>query len=179
MNAAAPSRPPAPLRRTAAVLAVLFVLDLFGLGVGLISLVVAFAGTGVLLAGGLLSRLRSRPALAGIRFRRAGLYALLGLAAAATGRFQAAAAQRHADRVLAACQRYRAERGAYPTRLEDLVPGYLPSIPPVTYALLAEPFRYSPGPAGPEAAPILWYAEVPGAGRRVYHFRTGRWSRRD
>lgn len=179
MTARVPApRPPVPFRRTLLVLALLYLVDLFGLGVGLISLLVAFLGMSILLLGGLLALLRHREPQARNRFRRAGIYLLLGLAAVATGRFQAAAAQRHADQVVAACQRYRAERGSYPDRLEDLVPAYLPAVPPVTYALLAEPFRYSRG-SGPAASPMLWYAEAPGAGRRVYAFNQGRWSRMD
>ncbi len=173
---AAASRPPVPLRRTAIVLALLFAFDLFGLGVGLISLLVAMLGTALLLAGGALSRLRGHRKRAGNRLQRAAIYAALGLLAVVTGRFQAAAARRHARQVIAACERYRVERGRYPDRLQDLVPGYLPSVPPVTYAFLGEPFQYRAGGSGPEADPILWYADVPGNSRQIYHFRTGHWT---
>jgi hypothetical protein len=51
-------------------------------------------------------------------------------------------AQRRAEPVISAVNRYHSERGRYPKTLDELVPSYLPSIPRAGYTVLSRDFRY-------------------------------------
>src|SRR5687767_2473206 len=87
-------RPPA-IRRTAVALAILFVVDLGFLGQGLLSILVAAVGLGLLTVGALWAAARSpAPRLfARSRAMRAGLYVLLAIAAIAAMQFHTATAE--------------------------------------------------------------------------------------
>lgn len=157
------------------VLGVLYLVVHFGLGQGLTALFVALLGVAMLLMGGLVALLRRRRPMALNRLLRAGIYLGLGLLSALTNRFQLAVSHRRAEQIVAACQRYRAERGVYPNQLEDLVPGFLPAVPPANVALMPTSFHYSFRPKEPDAVPWLWYHDFPGGARISYNFGTGRW----
>ena len=79
-------------------------------------------------------------------------------------------AMANAATVIQACEQYREANGAYPERLDDLVPRFLNSIPRAKYCCSRSEFWYF----GPPAPVLDWY-EVPPFGRRVYVFDTGRW----
>jgi hypothetical protein len=170
--------PPVSLRRTAIALAMVYGVDLFVIGTGFLALSIALVGLPIHLLGSLIALLRQRRSLAATRLLRAGLYLALGVMASLTGRLQTTLAHRHSAQIIAACRQYRSERGAYPERLEDLVPGYLKAVPSVNLRLvMGTSFHYSRG--GAAASPMLWYADVPGASRQVYWFETDRWSHLD
>jgi hypothetical protein len=84
--------------------------------------------------------------------------------------FQKSIAIRNAARVIEACEDYRAANGTYPEQLEDLVPGFLGSIPRAKYCLNRPNFIYS----GPPSNTLSW-SDAPPFGRRVYRFETREW----
>ena len=81
-------------------------------------------------------------------------------------------AEASAPRVVAACEQYHAANGRYPKNLDELVPDYMPSVPPAKYCL---------GPWGRfvyffnEGKPLLVWYVVPPYYRRIYDFETRRW----
>jgi hypothetical protein len=77
----------------------------------------------------------------------------------------------NADRLIQACERYREANGAYPERLDNLVPRYLNSIPRAKYRCLSSQFSYY---ASSQRHTLSW-CELPPFGRSVYIFETGEW----
>lgn len=75
-------------------------------------------------------------------FRVAVIYALMFVATFALISSNIRMAQRRAAPVIAAVNRYHSERGTYPKALDELVPAYLPSIPPAGFTVLSRNFRY-------------------------------------
>ena len=127
---------PPRVRRTAAVLSVIFLADLGFAGQGLVSLLIACVGLGMLTAGALWAGLRSGGGpLIRSRAARAGMYLLLGIATVSTMRFHSATAQTHAAQVIDACRAYQARHGTLPDRLDSLVPEFLAAVPRAKYTL--------------------------------------------
>lgn len=83
-------------------------------------------------------------------------------------------AGRRADTVVAAVKAYRADNGAYPTRLDALVPRYLEAVPRAKYTLSFDTFYY----VRSEDNPLLFYYPIPPA-RSVYSFARGTWIHMD
>lgn len=163
-------------RRTATALALLFLVDLGFAGQGLFSLLIAFVGVTLLALGAAWALARGNREVAASRATRAALYLLLGAATIGALRFHSFTARTNAARVIEACRSYEARHGAYPERLPDLVPEFLPSVPRAKYVLLWGDFTYwsSPGPSH-----TLMYVAVPPFGRRLYHFEANRWGQLD
>ncbi len=46
----------------------------------------------------------------------------------------------NAERIIKACDEFRAVNGRYPLELNELVPKYLPSIPPAKYSMMGKFF---------------------------------------
>jgi hypothetical protein len=168
--AAGPERVP-PASRTAIVLSLIFLFDLFWVGQGLISLFIAFFGIPILTVGAIWSALRKQGPWARSRLLRAGMYLLFGAATVAAGRLHVWTATSRAQTLIVACQAYKQDHAAFPQRLDDLVPKYLPSIPRAKYTLMWGEFTYR--------APTLSYVAMPPVGRRLYNLEEGRWSSRD
>jgi hypothetical protein len=80
----------------------------------------------------------------------------------------------HAERVVQACEEFRVANGRYPSKLDDLVPKHLASIPPAKYCLMGG-FMYVNMDNGPC---ILWWTRY-GFYRRVYDFHEKRWGNVD
>ena len=95
--------------------------------------------------------------------------ATLLLAVANLG-LQVSIARTNADKVVRACESYRAANGRLPDRLDQLVPRYLNSVPTAKYCLLFGTFSYSP------TYQFLYWYVVPPFGRMVYGFDNGRWT---
>jgi hypothetical protein len=83
-------------------------------------------------------------------------------------------AMANAGRIIQACEEYRKNNGAYPERLDDLIPRYLNSVPRAKYCLQSSDFRYFVSPEPPQNPILHWY-QVPPFGRKVYDFETGEW----
>jgi hypothetical protein len=158
--------------RTAIILGVLFLFDLGYSGQGLLSIFIASCGLGLLTAGALWSTFKRAAPRARSRALRAGLYLLLGLAAYGTARFHAATAETHAVSVIEACRAFETRHGMLPSRLEDLVPEFLPAVPRAKYTLAWGEFTYS---TFSDERHTLMYVAFPPFGRRVYHFEEAQW----
>lgn len=94
---------------------------------------------------------------------------LILLLAWTNGSFQLRIAEGNASRVIAACEQYRKDTGKYPETLNELVPGYLPSIPRAKYCLDGG-FGYFNSEIGPT---LYWHV---GPYRKLYSFVGQRWS---
>ena len=85
-------------------------------------------------------------------------------------------AERRVVEIADALARYKAERNAYPLRLQDLVPAYLPTIGPVKpgFVMMGAPvYLYEP------KEPMLMYVSIPPFGRRVLNVVTREWTEVD
>lgn len=164
---------PRPLRRTALILGVLFVLDLGYAGQGLFSLAVATGGVILLLIGALAAVVRQRPEVAKTRLARAGIYLLLGAATLGMLRFHAFTAESHAAQIIDACRAFKDKNGAFPNTLQALVPEFLPGVPRAKYVMAFGDFSY--WTSSPTAHTLMYTALAP-FGRRVYSLEAGSWS---
>jgi hypothetical protein len=82
-------------------------------------------------------------------------------------------AERRVVEVADALARYKAERNAYPLRLQDLVPTYLPAIraaKPASMMAGRPTYLYDPN------VPMLMYVSIPPFGRRVLNVVTQEWT---
>ncbi len=80
-------------------------------------------------------------------------------------------ARANAERIVQACERYREDNGAYPEKLDNLVPHYLGSIPVAKYCLELNDFWY----ANFEQTTTLMWMKTPPYGRGYYNFRQQDW----
>jgi hypothetical protein len=79
----------------------------------------------------------------------------------------------HAQQVIKACEEFRVANGQYPSKLDDLAPKYLASIPPAKYCLMGK-FLY----VNSDGHVTLWWNRY-GYYRRIYDFSEKRWSNLD
>ena len=85
-------------------------------------------------------------------------------------------AEKRVSEIADALVRYKAERNAYPLRLQDLVPTYLPAIratKPVSIMAGGPMYLYDP------TGPALMYVSIPPFGRRVLNVVTREWTEVD
>ena len=90
----------------------------------------------------------------------------------ANGALQKRIATVNAERIIKACEEFRAAKGFYPNQLDELVPRYLGSIPPAKYRRANPEFEYRTSDAGIH---MLWWHPFPAMSRRGYVFETGEW----
>ncbi len=81
-------------------------------------------------------------------------------------------AEHRAAPIIIACKDYRAATGKYPSRLDDLVPRFLPSVPNAKYTLIANKFGYDAD------RPSLYFAAM-FHGVVFYDFQTDNWRTND
>jgi hypothetical protein len=99
---------------------------------------------------------------------------ILTLAIAVTnGNLQWRISDANARRVINACDGFRAVNGRYPTTLDELVPTYLPSVPPAKYCMMGH-FLYINWKGH---CTLMWSRW--GFYRRTYDFDAKRWSNVD
>lgn len=167
---------PRTWRRTAVVLAIIFLFDLGYSGQGIFSLAVAAIGLILLTVGALWSLLQGKRPLARSRALRASAYLVFGIAAYNAVQFHQATAQHHAADIIAACEGYKIRHGMLPTTLQQLVPEFLPAVPRAKYTMAYGDFTYV---VASETAHTLMYISLPPFGRRAYHFEQAVWSQFD
>ena len=80
-------------------------------------------------------------------------------------------ARANASRIINACNRFHADKGTYPSKLEDLVPAYLPAVPPAKHCLAFGTFFYF----DLGAKHMLMWQVVPPYGRSIYTFEEAKW----
>ena len=159
------------LRITIILAALLFFLDAFLLNQGFLSLVLIPITLFVLLPHALWVYRKDR-ALYLTRLTKAGIFLLAAFSVFAANTLQNRIADRRAIMLGNACIAFRAKYQHYPTRLNDLAPEFIRSVP-MAKPLAGAPFFYSNSLSGHE--PMLFYAAIPPFGRRFYHMETGGW----
>ncbi|MFI5301565.1 MAG: hypothetical protein ACHREM_26045 [Polyangiales bacterium] len=82
-------------------------------------------------------------------------------------------ATRRASVIVAAIERYRAERGSYPETLHSLVPTYMPDVPRAKWTLGFADFKYWPRPEQGDAT--LFWTDIPPFGRPTYSSKRKQW----
>lgn len=159
-------------RTTILVAAGLFVVDAFVLNQGVLAIFIILLTLFVFLPRALWA-LRTSRALYLERLTRAGIYLLAAAAVFLANVLQNRMADHRAIALGNACLAYHAKYQHYPQRLDELVPEFIPSVPPAKYTLGGGSFFYSAGFHGKE--PMLYYQALPPFGRRFYHMETGGW----
>ena len=89
------------------------------------------------------------------------------------GKFQWKVSDANAQRVVTACEGFRAVNGRYPSKLDELVPNYFTSVPPAKHCLTGVFHYYNF-----DGHCTLWWSRY-GFYRRFYDFDQKRWSSRD
>lgn len=117
-----------------------------------------------------------RPQVARLRFTKGLVVFGIGMATAWLFSIDAQQARERAKDVIAALDRYKAAHGAFPQRLEELVPTYLPEVPRARLLPAASRFYYGRMPDG---GATLMYVVLPPFGRSVYDFDTRKWHELD
>jgi hypothetical protein len=82
-------------------------------------------------------------------------------------------ARRNAEQIIAACRAFHAKHGRFPEALEELVPEFLPSVPPAKYGGPHFGFTYEAGPDTRKH--VLGWTEVIPFGRPFYVLEEERW----
>ncbi|MGA8313036.1 MAG: hypothetical protein WB755_23630 [Terriglobales bacterium] len=159
-------------KTTILIAAGIFVLDAFVLNQGAIAIFVILLTFFVFVPRALWA-LRTSRALYLERLTRAGIYLLAAAAVFAANVLQNRMADHRAIELGKACLAYHAKYQHYPQRLDELVPEFIPSVPPAKYTLAGGSFFYSASLSGKE--PMLYYQALPPFGRRFYHLETGGW----
>jgi len=120
---------------------------------------------------------RPDPALFRMRMVKAGV--TIGAGAAAFGAIALGnrIAEERAGKVIAAVESFKVKRGGYPDKLEQLVPVFLPAVPPAKPFGMLREFQYRRSPA--DGQHTLTYTVIAPFGRRLYHFEEQRWSALD
>lgn len=91
------------------------------------------------------------------------------------GRKEGERARRNAEVLITACRAFAAKHGRLPESLEQLVPGFLPELPPAKFS--GPTFGFTYDVSGAEDAPrhvLGWTDRVP-FGRPFYVFEEDRW----
>ena len=158
---------------TAVIAGVLYIVDAFVVSLPCFALVL-FVVVVLYFLPATLWALRSNRRIARVRATNAGICLLTAIAICFTLGLQNSMADRRAVKLGDACLAYRTKYHHYPTKLEALVPEFIPSVPVARYGLLVDDhFWYLPNEDDRE--PMLYYEAVPPFGRRFYHMESGRW----
>lgn len=158
-----------PIRESLIVAAVLVFLDAVVSGSYLYSLFVCPIWFIVALIRAMIQR-----ASPGVAVARILIPVITGVIVFLNGSVQNNIAKSNAVRIVDACEQYKAANGAYPAKLNDLVPKYLSSVPPSKYCLMFNQFFYFANPEEPVTTMLDW-VELPPFGRPTYNFEERRW----
>jgi hypothetical protein len=166
--------------RGLAVPSALFVLDGLILGQGVLTALVAAGAVVVSAPLALVAKTKHREEAFLRHLRRAIVYPATAAAVIGFVALGNLHARHTADGVIAACDAYRTAHGRYPTKLDDLVPELLPSVPRAKPTLMFGSFFYVDGSSvtgeDGKQRPSLMYVQIPPFGRPVYLFDEKRWS---
>lgn len=83
--------------------------------------------------------------------------------------------ERNAGIIIEACEQYLAKNGAYPQSLYDLVPAYLPKVPPARYTVMSGGFMYHRDKRETGSSYRLTYFTEAPFGRQVYSSERKAW----
>jgi hypothetical protein len=163
-----------PARRMVVAWAAVAVVDAFLVGQGFIALLVGV----VVVLGAMIDWVReakSRTSLVRTAFR-IGAGILLPVAVLTVVSANCRMAARRAEVVVAALERFHADTGAWPGRLQELCPRYLPGVPSACWRAFSNEFVYV---LLDRQRPMLWYVELPPFAKRTYRFPDRRWEADD
>ncbi len=166
--------PPPSLRRTVLGLALVLLLDPVLFGDGLLAALAFFPALALLLGAGW-ALARGRRAWARSRILRCGCWVLFMVLAVGVVRLHQTLAEARARNLVRACEAFKARRGAYPARLQDLVPEFVAAVPSAKTTIVWGQFMYLAS-AGPPPQHVLVYVAVPPSGRKAYSLEDGTWS---
>lgn len=184
---APPPPPPAEIESappryapTLVLASVLFLWDAIFSGQGALSMFVLILGTPILAIRALLARKKQR--LFRRRLASIGIYALTSIVVVVLVRSDQKGAMRRAGEVVAACEAHKKATGGYPRALSDLVPRYLPAIPPARKLGMSggQNFQYiqtgQTGSTSTTNSHVLIYVAIPPFGKKCYVFEEGKWT---
>lgn len=171
----APPSPGKALRDSALIAAALYFLDAVWLGQGGIAMITFLLVLLVALPRALWAGFRKNAALRNLRLAKMGIYLAMAALVIATIRIDLHFARRNADSVAAALRQYQAAHGAYPDKLEALVPDFLPAVPDARFSLTQNRFYYHATPDSHD----LSYVVIPPFGLNSYNLEKDRWTVRD
>lgn len=77
-----------------------------------------------------------------VKLKTIGIYALMFGMIVGMKSFNNHVSYKNANVIIAACEQYKNKTGVYPTKLDELVPGYLTAIPNARYTITTPLFRY-------------------------------------
>jgi hypothetical protein len=84
---------------------------------------------------------------------------------------QSEIAKVNAEKIIAACEKFRAGNGRFPNTLDELVPEYMPFVPRAKYSLEFDKYQY----ISSDGHAILLWVDLPPFGRPTYDFEDRRW----
>lgn len=82
-------------------------------------------------------------------------------------------ARKNAEAIIAACRAFHGQHGRFPRTLEELVPGFLPALPPAKYE--GPHFGFTYDVAQDERRHVLGWTEAIPFGRPYYVLEEDRW----
>ncbi len=165
-----------PLKKTLIACGILYLVDAFVLSQGIFSVVIAVCAVIALVVGGAWELVRRRPPDWTLRAKKTAIYIAMAVCVVGTIALQNHMAERRTLRLADACTAYKAKHQKYPERLSQLVPEFMPSIPPAKYTLMVSwaGFYYSGG-----SSPFIMYTAMPPFGRRLYYVEHKKWGYMD
>lgn len=109
------------------------------------------------------------------RLLRYALYMAAAVLAFGVKMFNTSLAHDRAEAIIAAAEQFKTKKGAYPERLEQLVPEFMPAIPGAKIVISDFGFKYTATPQSHE----IMYVGMPPYGRRIYSFEQRSWRSMD
>ena len=153
----------------------IFFIDAFFFSQGGIALITAVVVVFIMIPRSLFALFKKNRDLFKERMIRAGIYALCVTMVFIAIRLNNTLAANRSEMLIQHCEAFKATYGQYPSKLEDLVPKYIPAVPNAKFSLSHSGFMY----ISRNDRHLLVYFVMPPFGRRVYHFESGRWTYMD
>lgn len=163
-----PKQPSAGFNKTLIGAALLFFVDAIWMNQGAISAIFGLVILFVTIPLALFGRER---ALRAYKLKKSAIWLAAIVSVFAFNWANNQMASHRANDVVAAVKAYHQQHGAYPKRLDDLVPTFLPSVPRAKYVLGFGEFKY----LYHEVSPTFFYVEFPPFGRPVFRFGRDEW----
>lgn len=157
------------LRTTIITAALLFAADAFIINQFLITMLTILIGIPVFLVK--LFRRRTDMERRRMLLAKAAVYWCMVILIIAVFEANNMLAEHRAQPIITACEQFRSKTGAYPEKLEQLVPDYLGSIPRAKLVMIGNSFFYT---ARPDKH-CLHYSTVPPYGSKCFHLEQKKW----
>lgn len=158
--------------KTVIIAAALFIINAFVLNQGVIAVITIVIALPIMLIRAAFARKDKE--LLKKRLTSAGIYAVMAGMILISNRLNNNLARYRAEKIIEACERYKAKTGAYPKDLADLVPQFLGEVPKAKYLLSSsyDIFRYNVSSEGRHS---IMYTETPPFGRPYYVLEERQW----